>query len=404
MDVGSGDTQSPRPLPPCETSSTLPTLYHPSPLSQIQARMSQAKSRNGSAPLWSLEFSNSQRKEYYFHRKTKQRFWREPSLPSGWAFEWKDGRKWFRNVFTGKGCWSINEARTLGGATVSASGTSNGASGSGSGGGGGNASSSSNSSGGGGSGGNPFGAGSNPFAAAAGNPFGASSLASASASAPTPAAKGVVTSQKTSNPIDAAPAPLHKLLESDARVGFPSNRPPVNPCLHGWFYPPHRAVMGQLVGPHTKCIIELGSWYGMSTKVSRVWFCLFLLLLLFLAVARWPRVPCSDHSAHSTPHSTSRQQHPTRWCTPLTIGTMSASWLAGWLAGRHFISPLALRRGNCSTPSSSICLLTYLPPTQVHAEGAHRPLRREQREQPRQQLEHDGQHGAGRPPREHAAV
>lgn len=43
---------------------------------------------------WSVHLSKSQNKEYYFNKKTNQRFWIEPSLPKGWvSLVRKDGTK-----------------------------------------------------------------------------------------------------------------------------------------------------------------------------------------------------------------------------------------------------------------------------------------------------------------------
>jgi hypothetical protein len=49
-------------------------------------------------------------------------------------------------------------------------------------------------------------------------------------------------------------------------VGFPPKHPSHKPYSHGWFLDTHRAVFSAVLSPKTKVIIELGSWYGASTK------------------------------------------------------------------------------------------------------------------------------------------
>lgn len=53
-----------------------------------------------------------------------------------------------------------------------------------------------------------------------------------------------------------------------AIVGFPSEQPSQPPFHHGWFLETHIRVFQAVIQPTTKVIIELGSWYGASTR----WF------------------------------------------------------------------------------------------------------------------------------------
>eukprot|EP00633_Aureoumbra_lagunensis_P004498 CAMPEP_0197320210 /NCGR_PEP_ID=MMETSP0891-20130614/58264_1 /TAXON_ID=44058 ORGANISM="Aureoumbra lagunensis, Strain CCMP1510" /NCGR_SAMPLE_ID=MMETSP0891 /ASSEMBLY_ACC=CAM_ASM_000534 /LENGTH=519 /DNA_ID=CAMNT_0042811477 /DNA_START=32 /DNA_END=1590 /DNA_ORIENTATION=+ len=47
---------------------------------------------------------------------------------------------------------------------------------------------------------------------------------------------------------------------------WPESIPQVEPFEHGWFLETHKRVLSQLLNENTKCIIELGSWYGASTQ------------------------------------------------------------------------------------------------------------------------------------------
>lgn len=51
-----------------------------------------------------------------------------------------------------------------------------------------------------------------------------------------------------------------------AGVGFPEVKPAHPPFKHGWFLQTHINVFSQLITPKIKVIIEIGSWYGSSTK------------------------------------------------------------------------------------------------------------------------------------------
>ena len=57
---------------------------------------------------------------------------------------------------------------------------------------------------------------------------------------------------------------IEDMIKADIRVGF-GEKPSVAENRHGWFYLPHKVIMAALMGPHTKCVLELGSWLGKST-------------------------------------------------------------------------------------------------------------------------------------------
>ena len=47
---------------------------------------------------------------------------------------------------------------------------------------------------------------------------------------------------------------------------WPLSKPQCSPFDHGWFLETHRRVLGKLLGDETTCVVELGSWYGSSTR------------------------------------------------------------------------------------------------------------------------------------------
>jgi len=47
-------------------------------------------------------------------------------------------------------------------------------------------------------------------------------------------------------------------------VGLPAERPNFESFHHGWFFPPHKVVLSELLTPDTKLIVELGCWLGKS--------------------------------------------------------------------------------------------------------------------------------------------
>lgn len=56
------------------------------------------------------------------------------------------------------------------------------------------------------------------------------------------------------------------LVAEDDRVGFPDEEPDVDANPHGWFFPPHKVVMHTMMNEDTRCVLELGSWLGKSTR------------------------------------------------------------------------------------------------------------------------------------------
>eukprot|EP01048_Picozoa_sp_COSAG05_P005130 COSAG05_NODE_297_length_11939_cov_17.362753_3_plen_389_part_00 len=59
---------------------------------------------------------------------------------------------------------------------------------------------------------------------------------------------------------------VRDLCAMDDRVGYPSAVQPVEKNPHGWFFPPHKVVMANIMNERTTCIMELGSWLGKSTR------------------------------------------------------------------------------------------------------------------------------------------
>ena len=54
--------------------------------------------------------------------------------------------------------------------------------------------------------------------------------------------------------------------ENEGIVGFPSKKPHHGRFNHGWFLQTHINVFTKIISPRTKVIVEIGSWYGSSTK------------------------------------------------------------------------------------------------------------------------------------------
>jgi hypothetical protein len=59
---------------------------------------------------------------------------------------------------------------------------------------------------------------------------------------------------------------IASLVAEDDRVGFPETEPDVDANPHGWFFPPHKVVMHTMMNQDTRCVLELGSWLGKSTR------------------------------------------------------------------------------------------------------------------------------------------
>lgn len=49
-------------------------------------------------------------------------------------------------------------------------------------------------------------------------------------------------------------------------IGFPKESSEAVKFMHGWFLPTHNRVFSALIKPETRIIVEIGSWYGSSTK------------------------------------------------------------------------------------------------------------------------------------------
>lgn len=58
---------------------------------------------------------------------------------------------------------------------------------------------------------------------------------------------------------------LDKLLKSDDRIGWPSFPESLPEHLHGWFRPGNAETLSHIIRPQHRCILELGSWLGVST-------------------------------------------------------------------------------------------------------------------------------------------
>lgn len=50
---------------------------------------------------------------------------------------------------------------------------------------------------------------------------------------------------------------------------WPQKRPSIPEKMHGWFTDQNAAMLSRYVNCGTRCIVEIGSWYGMSAK----WLC-----------------------------------------------------------------------------------------------------------------------------------
>ncbi|KAJ1445954.1 hypothetical protein M885DRAFT_278670 [Pelagophyceae sp. CCMP2097] len=54
--------------------------------------------------------------------------------------------------------------------------------------------------------------------------------------------------------------------EYDRGIGFPRHRPSATPFMHGWFLETHERVFRAVLTDETRVVLELGSWYGASTR------------------------------------------------------------------------------------------------------------------------------------------
>jgi hypothetical protein len=53
---------------------------------------------------------------------------------------------------------------------------------------------------------------------------------------------------------------------AESLVGFPTIKPNCRPFNHGWFLQTHVNVFTKIITDKVKVIIEIGSWYGASTR------------------------------------------------------------------------------------------------------------------------------------------
>jgi hypothetical protein len=68
---------------------------------------------------------------------------------------------------------------------------------------------------------------------------------------------------------------------------WPETRPQIPPLMHGWFTPENAEMLSRYVHAGTTCIIEIGSWYGMSAK----WFCERAPLAQVYCIDPWEKYP-----------------------------------------------------------------------------------------------------------------
>ena len=91
-------------------------------------------------------------------------------------------------------------------------------------------------------------------------------------------------------------------------IGFPSTHPPYDAYTHGWFLETHIRVFNAVITPQTKIIIELGSWYGASTK----WFAQHSNAIIF-AIDLWDDdfiLADNHYSNHNSELSSMLRKHP----------------------------------------------------------------------------------------------
>jgi hypothetical protein len=67
--------------------------------------------------------------------------------------------------------------------------------------------------------------------------------------------------------LDAVQLAAIAAVAAAAGGGFPpGDSPPVSKYHHGWFFPAHKVVLSELLTKETRCVLELGSWLGSSTR------------------------------------------------------------------------------------------------------------------------------------------
>jgi Methyltransferase domain len=52
----------------------------------------------------------------------------------------------------------------------------------------------------------------------------------------------------------------------ESLVGYPETKPKFERFDHGWFLQTHKNVFSKIIKPKVKTIVEIGSWYGASTR------------------------------------------------------------------------------------------------------------------------------------------
>ena len=55
-------------------------------------------------------------------------------------------------------------------------------------------------------------------------------------------------------------------VQATGGIGFPLEKPRYSPFKHGWFLQMHINLFSQIITRKVKVIVEIGSWYGSSTK------------------------------------------------------------------------------------------------------------------------------------------
>lgn len=59
------------------------------------------------------------------------------------------------------------------------------------------------------------------------------------------------------------------LIRADARVGFPANKPDVEPETFGYLFPAQETLIHYLVDENTRVVVQVGAWLGKTTLFLR---------------------------------------------------------------------------------------------------------------------------------------
>ncbi len=186
-------------------------------------------------PRWTREFSTSKQAWYFYEKATKRSLWADDSLPPGWAKELVEGVIWYENLF------STTRQKVLPHADQ------------------------------------PLGGGCGAAAAAAGCSRDGCGKADDAVGSAEPEAvpgfrggvSGAVGGGGAGSSADTGSlTPLQRAARDEllkiVGAGYPPG-PPSPQYHHGWFYPPHKTVLAELLTKDTQCVVELGSWLGKST-------------------------------------------------------------------------------------------------------------------------------------------